>query len=155
MANKEYNVKEFFKTDLPAYAAYDNARKIASYIDGQKISMRKILYTLLKKYPGKEKIKTETLANVCAAFTNYLHGAANLCGVCNTMAQNFVGANNYATLNGNTGGFGTRYDNNCAAPRYTKVALSEIFKKLLNENDEEIVGRQFFEGVLSNALSIL
>ena len=146
MANKEYNVKEFFKTDLPAYAAYDNARKIASYIDGQKISMRKILYTLLKKYPGKEKIKTETLANVCAAFTNYLHGAANLCGVCNTMAQNFVGANNYATLNGNTGGFGTRYDNNCAAPRYTKVALSEIFKKLLNENDEEIVGRQFFEG---------
>ena len=146
MANKEYNVKEFFKTDLPAYAAYDNARKIASYIDGQKISMRKILYTLLKKYPGKEKIKTETLANVCAAFTNYLHGAANLCGVCNTLAQNFVGANNYAMLNGNTGGFGTRYDSNCAAPRYTKVALSDIMRKLLNENDEEIVGRQFFEG---------
>jgi DNA gyrase/topoisomerase IV subunit A len=85
--------------------------------------MRKILYTLLKKYPNKkEKIKTETIANICAAFTNYLHGAANLGGVCDTMAQSFVSANNYPLIEGNSGGFGTRINPTCAANRYTKIA---------------------------------
>lgn len=139
-------ITEFFKTDLPAYAAYDNVRKISSYIDGQKISMRKIIYTLMKKYPGKDKVKTETVANVCAAFTNYLHGAANLGGVCDTMAQNFVGSNNYSLIEGNSGGFGTRINPTCAANRYTKIALSSLLKTLINDKDEPIIGRQFFEG---------
>ena len=146
MINK-LQVAEFFKTDVPAYGAYDNCRKIANYIDGQKISMRKILFTFMKKYPGKDKIKTETIANVCAAYTNYLHGAANLCGVCDTMTQNFVGANNYNLLNGNSGGFGTRIGGGvCAAPRYTKIALSEIVKKLFVDIDNNIIDQQFFEG---------
>jgi DNA topoisomerase II len=141
-----YKVSDFFKTDLPSWGAYDNTRKIASYIDGQKISMRKIIYTLMKKYPGHEKVKTETVANITAAFTNYLHGAQNLCSVCDTMAQSFIGANNFALLEGNSGGFGTRCNPTCAAPRYTKVALSGIIKKLVNADDEEIVGQQYFEG---------
>ena len=146
MENK-MQVSEFFKSDVPAYAAYDNTRKIANYIDGQKISMRKILYTLMKKYPGKDKTKTETVANVCAAFTNFLHGAANLCGVAETMAKSFVTSNNYPLLEGNTSGFGTRIGGGvCAAPRYTKIALSDIVKALLNKYDEKIVGQQFFEG---------
>jgi DNA topoisomerase-2 len=140
------NVNDFFMNDVPAYGAYDNCRKLCSYIDGQKISMRKIIYTLMKKYPGKDKIKTETVANVCAAFTNYLHGAGNIGGVCDTMAQNFVGANNYPLIDGNSGGFGTRINPTCAANRYTKIALSSLLKTLINSNDEEIVGRQFFEG---------
>ena len=140
------NISEFFKNDVPAYGSYDNCRKLASYIDGQKISMRKILFTLTKKYPGKDKIKTETIANICAAFTNYLHGAANLCGDCNTMAQNFVGANNSSLITGNSGGFGTRINPICAAPRYTKIALSEIVKKLFVDVDNNIIEQQFFEG---------
>jgi len=100
----------------------------------------------MKKYNNKEKTKTETVANVTAAFTNYLHGSANICGVCDTMTQNFVGANNYPLLQGNSGGFGNRNNPECAAPRYTKIALSDIIKKLINDNDETIVGRQFFEG---------
>ena len=143
---KQLPVKEFFKTDLPSYGSYDNVRKICNYIDGQKISMRKILYTLMKKYNSKEKIKTETVANMTAAFTNYLHGAANLCGVCETMAQNFVGSNNYPLLIGNSGGFGNRNNPECAAPRYTQVKISDLVKKLLNEDDEAIIGRQYFEG---------
>lgn len=141
-----YNVSDFFKTDVPAYGSYDNVRKLCSYIDGLKISMRKIIYTLTKKYPGKEKIKTETVANVCAAFTNYLHGATNLGGVCDTMAQNFVGANNYPLIEGNSGGFGTRINPTCAANRYTKIAISNMLKSLLDDKDEMIIGRQFFEG---------
>ena len=143
---KQYDIKEFFETDLPTYGAYDNTRKLACYVDGLKISMRKIIYTLIEKKYTKDKVKTETVANLCAAFTNYLHGSANLCGVCNTLAQSFVGANNYPLVNGNSGGFGTRINPDCAAPRYTKIALAEIVKKLINEDDYQLFEKQFFEG---------
>ena len=143
---KQYNVSEFFKTDVPSFGSYDNVRKLCSYIDGQKISMRKIIYTLMKKYSSKEKVKTETVANVCAAFTNYLHGAGNLGGVCDTMAQSFVGANNYPLIEGNSGGFGTRINPTCAANRYTKIAISNLLSSLISDKDEAIIGRQFFEG---------
>ena len=141
----DYSISEFFDSDLPAYAAYDNVRKIAQVWDGMKISMRKIIFTLQNKYP-RDFVKTETLANVCAAFTNYLHGAANLGGVCDTMAQSFVGANNYPLITGNSGGFGTRIRPVCSANRYTRVSLSEITKHLFLDADNKILEQQFFEG---------
>ena len=141
----ERKISEFFENDLPAYASYDNVRKLAG-IDGLKMSMRKIIFTMLAKYPGKEKIKTDTVANICAAYTNYLHGSANLEGVCNTLAQSFVGSNNYPLLEGNSSGFGTRINPVCAASRYTKIALSPIAEALLNKDDLEIVDKQYFEG---------
>ncbi len=145
MNSNDYSVSEFFDSDLPAYAAYDNVRKIAHVWDGLKISMRKIIFTLQNKYP-RDFVKTETLANVCAAYTNYLHGAANLGGVCDTMAQSFVGANNYPLITGNSGGFGTRIRPVCSANRYTRVSLSEITKHLFIDADNKILEQQFFEG---------
>ena len=142
---QDYKISEFFESDLPAYAAYDNVRKIAQVWDGMKISMRKIIFTLQNKYP-RDFVKTETLANVCAAFTNYLHGAANLGGVCDTMAQSFVGANTYPLITGNSGGFGTRIRPVCSANRYTRVSLSEITKHLFLDADNKILEQQFFEG---------
>ena len=138
-------ISTFFKEDLPSFGAYDNTRKIASYVDGLKNSQRKVLFTMMEKYP-KDFIKTETLANVCAAFTNYLHGAANLGGVIGTMTQNFIGANNYPLLVGNSGGFGTRINPTCAASRYTRNALGDLVKTLISKSDDKIIGRQFFEG---------
>ena len=147
MGAKQKLVSDFFKVDLPAYGSYDNIRKIASYVDGFKNSQRKIIFTMLRKYP-RDYVKTETLANVCAAFTNYLHGAANLGGVVNTMAQSFVGANNYPLLTGNSGGFGSRITPTCAASRYTRVSQSALLKSLLVESDDHIIGQQLFEGDL-------
>lgn len=141
----DYSISKFFMEDLPSYAAYDGTRKIAQVWDGMKISMRKIIFTLQNKYP-RDFVKTETLANVCAAFTNYLHGAANLGGVCDTMAQSFVGANNYPLITGNSGGFGTRIRPVCSANRYTRVSLSEITKHLFLDADNKILEQQFFEG---------
>lgn len=142
----DWKISNFLNTELVAYAAYDNIRKLPSYIDGMKMSQRKVVYTLMKKYP-KEFIKTETLANVTAAFTNYLHGANNIATtVCTTMTQNFVGANNYALTTGNSGGWGCRINPVSAAPRYTRISLSDVTKAVIHEDDEEIVGRQFFEG---------
>lgn len=143
--SNDYSISKFFMEDLPSYAAYDGTRKIAQVWDGLKISMRKIIFTLQNKYP-RDFVKTETLANVCAAFTNYLHGAANLGGVCDTMAQSFVGANNYPLITGNSGGFGTRIRPVCSANRYTRVSLSEITKRLFLDADNKILEQQFFEG---------
>ena len=143
--DNNYSVSDFFINDLPSYAAYDGTRKIAQVWDGLKISMRKIIFTLQNKYP-KEFVKTENLANTCAAYTNYLHGAANLGGVCDTMAQSFVGANNYPLITGNSGGFGTRIRPVCSANRYTRVSLSEITKHLFLDADTKILEQQFFEG---------
>lgn len=141
----EISIADFFKNDLPNYACYDNTRKIASSVDGMKNSMRKLIFTLLKKYPN-EFVKTENLANITAAFTNYLHGASNLAGVLDTLSQSFVGSNNYPFTTGNSGGFGTRINPTCAAARYTRVSLSKTLKTMLDLRDEAIVGQQYFEG---------
>jgi len=65
-------VKDFYKEDVPSFAAGDNVRKISSYVDGLKLSARKLIYTILEKYPNTStKTKTAQFANVAAAFTNY------------------------------------------------------------------------------------
>lgn len=139
-------VKDFYKEDVPAYASGDNIRKIASYIDGLKLSARKLIYTMLEKYPNLNvKTKTAQFANVAAAFTNYNQGENNLGGVTNTLAQDFCGTNNYPLFIGK-GNFGNRLDDLCAATRYTFVSPSKILKTLFNENDKAIVGNQTYEG---------
>lgn len=145
MNKNEIIVSEFFKNDFPIFACYDNTRKMTSFVDGMKNSMRKLIFTLLKKYPN-DFVKTENLANITAAFTNYLHGANNLGGVLDTMSQGFVGSNNYPFTTGNSGGFGTRINPICAANRYTRVSLSKIMKTMLDSRDDAIIGQQYFEG---------
>ena len=143
---KDKQVKDFYKEDVPSYASGDNVRKIASYIDGLKLSARKLVYTMIEKYPNPNvKTKTAQFANVAAAFTNYNQGENNLGGVTNTLAQDFCGANNYPLFLGK-GNFGNRLDDLCAATRYTFVSPSKILKALFNDNDKAIVGNQVYEG---------
>lgn len=142
--DKNWNITDFYADDVPAYASYDNIRKIANYVDGLKNSMRKLVYTGFQKFPN-EPMKTENFCNICAAFTNYLHGSANLCGVCETLSQKFVGSNNFPLFTG-FGGFGTRINPTVSAPRYTKVQISPEAKKFFNKEDFNIVERQYFEG---------
>lgn len=140
-----YNISDFYINDAPAYAFYDNMRKIASYIDGLKISQRKLVYSGLK-YCSKDFIKTETFANYTAAYTNYVHGAANLGSVCTSLVQNYVGANNYPLFVGNSGGWGCRINNRASATRYTRLKLSDNFNKLFNSTDFDVAEKQIFEG---------
>ena len=51
-------ITEFFNTDFVDYASYDNLRKVASLVDGQKNAARKIIYTTLQKNI-KEKIQNK------------------------------------------------------------------------------------------------
>lgn len=141
----EKTVSNFYQEDAIAYAAYDNTRKLCGVYDGLKMSQRKLLHTMRKKFP-KEFVKTESFANICSAFTQYLHGAANLVGVASGMAQDFVGSNNFPLFKGNSGGFGTRINPVFAAGRYTRMTLAEIAAILFDKRDDAILNEQIFEG---------
>jgi DNA topoisomerase-2 len=137
-------ISDFYKSDAPTYASADNIRKIGSYIDGLKLSARKLIYTLFEKYPAQQ-IKTAQFAAFTAAFTNYNQGENNLGGVANTLAQSFMGTNNYPLLEGK-GNFGNLFDKECAATRYTYVKASKYLDLFFNKTDRTIVGNQLYEG---------
>lgn len=135
---------EYYENDVPAYASYDNCRKICG-VDGLKLSQRKIIYAAFKRCYSSW-LKTDTMCAQTQIDTNYIHGAANLEGVIDGLVANYVGANNYALLIGNSGGFGCRIRPVPSAGRYTRVQLSDISKKLFLESDSEILDEQVFEG---------
>lgn len=135
---------DYYEKDVPAYASYDNLRKICG-IDGLKLSQRKIIYAAFKRCYS-EFLKTDTMCAQTQIDTNYIHGAANLEVVIDNLAANYVGANNYALLTGNSGGFGCRISPRPSCARYTRVKLSDISKRLFLEVDNEILEKQFFEG---------
>lgn len=135
---------DYYEKDVPAYASYDNIRKICG-IDGLKLSQRKIVYSAFKRCYNSW-LKTDTACAQCQIDTNYIHGAANLEVVIDNMVANYVGANNYALLTGNSGGFGCRISPRPSAARYTRIQLSDISKKLFLEVDSNVLEKQYFEG---------
>lgn len=139
---------EFYQEDAPSYGAYDNIRKIVNVIDGFKLSQRKVMHTLFKKFPnpGTEN-KTSRLASSVAECTEYLHGEASLTQVLDTMAASFVGSNNYPLVKGH-GNFGTRFSGagSAAAPRYTYCSISPLASKLFLDTDRALCKPQIFEG---------
>ena len=138
------SLTDYYEKDVPAYASYDNLRKICG-IDGLKLSQRKIIYAAFKRCYN-DWLKTDTMCAQTQIDTNYIHGSMNLEGVIDNLAANYVGANNFALLTGNSGGFGCRISSRPSAGRYTRVKLSDISKKLFLEIDNKILENQFFEG---------
>ena len=136
---------DFFKKDKPAWAVYDALRKLPNFIDGLKISQRKLIWTGFKN-ASKDYVQTETSCNITALDAAYIHGSSNLCGVCASLVQDFVGTCNYPYFIGNDGGWGSRLITRESAPRYTKLKIAPITKILFEETDSEILEKQFFEG---------
>lgn len=142
---KTRTTSDFFKNDKPTWAVYDALRKLPNFIDGLKISQRKLIWTGFSK-ATKDYVKTETFCNITALDTAYIHGSSNLCGVCASLVQDFVGTCNFPYFIGNDGGWGNRLVTRESAPRYTKLKISEISRLLFDKTDCEILERQFFEG---------
>jgi len=135
-------ITSFFEEDYVNYSSYDNLRKIASLVDGQKNASRKILYTVLEKNI-KEKIKVSQLGSKVAEFAEYLHG--NLDGVIVNLAQDFPGSNNIPLLQ-KKGNFGTRFSPEASASRYIYTYGTDDFFKLFSKDDIPVLKHQFFEG---------
>ncbi len=135
-------ISKFFETDYVDYSSYDNLRKIASLIDGQKNASRKILYTILNKNI-KDEIKVSQLGSKVAEYAEYLHG--NLEGSIVTLAQNYPGTNNIPLLV-REGNFGTRFSPEASASRYIFTHGSKEFFELFRKEDNDILVHQSFEG---------
>jgi len=133
---------KFFENDYVNQASYDNLRKIASLVDGQKNAARKVLYTILEKNIRQE-IKVSQLGSKVAEYAEYLHG--NLDGVIVNLAQNFPGTNNIPMLV-REGNFGTRFSPEASASRYIYTHGSDEFFELFKKEDSAVLKHQFFEG---------
>lgn len=135
-------ITDFFKNDYVDQASYDNLRKIASVVDGQKNAARKALYTVLEKNI-KDKIKVQQLNSKAAEFAEYLHG--DMSSVIVNLAQDFTGTNNIPLLQ-KKGNFGTRFSPEASAPRYIYCYGSKDFFELFKKEDNNILIHQNFEG---------
>ena len=135
-------ISEFFNKDYVDQASYDNLRKIASLVDGQKNASRKILYTVLEKNI-KEKIKVSQLGSKVAEFAEYLHGSMD--GVIVNLGQDFPGTNNMPLLQ-KKGNFGTRFSQEASASRYIYTYGTSQFFEMFRKEDTAILKHQFFEG---------
>ena len=135
-------ISEFFNTDFVDYSSYDNLRKIASVVDGQKNSSRKVLHTILEKNINA-KIKVSQLGSKVAEFTEYLHGGLD--GVIVNLGQDFSGTNNLPLLQ-KSGNFGTRFTPEASASRYIYTYGSKHFFELFKKEDTPILKQQMFEG---------
>jgi DNA topoisomerase-2 len=135
-------ISEFFNKDYVDQASYDNLRKIASLVDGQKNASRKILYTVLEKNV-KDKIKVSQLGSKVAEFAEYLHGSLD--GVIVNLGQDFPGTNNIPLLQ-KKGNFGTRFSQEASASRYIYTYGTSDFFELFKKDDTPILKHQFFEG---------
>jgi len=143
MENK-ITIPEYFNSQFCDAASYDNYRKIASFVDGQKNSSRKILYTIMQK-KIKDPIKVSQLCSKVAEFTEYLHGEASLGGIIVNLAQDFINTNNLPLLK-RKGNFGTRFLNDPAASRYIFTCQEDYFSKIFTPEDTNILISQEFEG---------
>jgi DNA topoisomerase-2 len=138
------NISEFFEDQYTQYAVYDVARKIANYVDGLKMSSRKVVHTVLDKNISKPH-KLSRLVSTIADHTEYIHGETSLCGVSVGLAQNYVGANNLPLLK-REGNFGTRLMPDAAAPRYIFTAKESYLDAVFIKEDYNVLTKQFLEG---------
>jgi DNA topoisomerase-2 len=141
---KEVNISNFFREDYCQYGNYDLYRKIASYVDGLKMSSRKVIYTLLKNNIKAPK-KVINIQSRIIEDTNYLHGDMSLYGVIVGLAQDHAGTNNISLL-AKDGTFGDRLIPAAAAGRYISTAMKPVMEKIFRKEDLHILIPQEFEG---------
>ena len=135
----EVKYEDFIKEELIHFSKYDCDRSIPNMIDGQKTSLRKILYTCFKRDLTKS-IKVAQLSGSVSELSCYHHGEQSLNGAIVGMAQNFVGANNINLLVPN-GQFGTRLQGgeDSASERYIFTNLNPMTRFIFPEADDSIL----------------
>jgi DNA topoisomerase-2 len=131
--------EEFIDNDMIHFSKYDNERSIPNFCDGQKISLRKILFSAFKKKLHSE-IKVAQFSGYVSEHSGYHHGEASLNGAIVGLAQNFVGSNNI-NLFIPQGQFGTRLlgGKDAASERYIFTYLNPITRKIFPELDDAVL----------------
>jgi DNA topoisomerase II len=130
---------QFINKEFILFSRSDCERSIPHVMDGFKPSMRKVLYSCIKR-KLKDEIKVSQLAGYIGEHSAYHHGEASLHSTIVGMAQFFVGSNNVNLLTP-SGQFGTRRmgGKDSASPRYIFTMLENITRKIFHPDDDELL----------------
>ena len=139
----EIKLEDFFGEEYIDFSVYDNVRKLASYIDGQKNASRKIVHTILQQNIDKFT-KVSNLGPKVQDYAQYLHGSLE--GTIVNMTANYVGSGNNIPLLEGDGNFGSAFINDAAATRYIFARMAPILKQLYCKDDFVNLQHQNFEG---------
>ncbi len=136
---KRINIENFIDDDLIHFAKYDCERSIPNLIDGNKTSLRKVLFACFKRKLVKE-IKVAQLSGYISEHSAYHHGEMSLNKAIIGLAQEFTGSNNINHLLPN-GQFGTRLEggSDSASERYIFTALNPLTRYIYPESDDKIL----------------
>jgi DNA topoisomerase II len=143
---RDTTYENFINQDLIHFSTYDNERSIPSAIDGQKTSMRKILYTCLsRKY--KSNTKVISIGGAVIEHSLYHHGDASLYQTIIGLSQDFTGSNNINLLHPG-GQMGSRLmgGKDFASPRYVETYIEPIAMKLIREEDIYVLPYRYEQG---------
>ena len=136
-------LEDFFKNEYIDFSVYDNVRKLANYIDGQKNASRKILHTVLQQNIDKF-VKVSNLGPRVQDYSQYLHGSLE--GTIVNMTADYVGSGNNIPLLEGDGNFGSAFINEAAATRYIFARMNSVLKQLFVKEDFVNLMHQSFEG---------
>ena len=140
---KQLPLEDFFKNEYIDFSVYDNVRKLANYIDGQKNASRKIVHTVLQQNIDKF-VKVSNLGPKVQDYAQYLHGSLE--GTIVNMTADYVGSGNNVPLLEGDGNFGSAFINDAAATRYIFARMNPILKTLYVKDDFVNLEHQDFEG---------
>ena len=140
---KQIPLEDFFKNEYIDFSVYDNVRKLANYIDGQKNASRKIVHTVLQQNIDKFT-KVSNLGPKVQDYAQYLHGSLE--GTIVNMTADYVGSGNNVPLLEGDGNFGSAFINDAAATRYIFARMNPILKSLYVKDDFVNLAHQDFEG---------
>ena len=140
---KQLPLEDFFKNEYIDFSVYDNVRKLANYIDGQKNASRKIVHTVLQQNIDKF-VKVSNLGPKVQDYAQYLHGSLE--GTIVNMTADYVGSGNNVPLLEGDGNFGSAFINDAAATRYIFARMNPILKSLYIKDDFVNLEHQDFEG---------
>lgn len=132
----------FIYNDLVQYSVDSVRRAIPKLVDGLKVSQRKILYGVMKKFKvaiGSKyaEDRTAQVAVYCAEVSHYHHGDSGLADTLTKMCQSFVGSNNLPLFSADCS-IGTRrkLGKDSAHPRYTHMRPSDLLPYIFRQEDE-------------------
>ena len=139
---------DFIDEELIKFSMNDCERSIASMIDGNKESNRKILYAMImKNLKGNKKMKVAQLAGYVAENTEYHHGEQCLVDTITKMAMEFPGSNNIPLFfRGSQMGSRLLGGKDAAAPRYSFTRLEDLTRKIFPPVDDCLLERVISDG---------
>lgn len=141
--NNFRTVTSFTEKEYKQSAQNANFQKLAS-IFGFKPTANKVLYTVYKdNITSWEKV--EDIASTTSTKTKYLGGSSNIEKVIVNTAKTYMGSNNISVLS-SRGDFGARLNSAAAAGRYIQTKKNDLFDKLFNKDDANVVPQYSFEG---------